>query len=175
MDVSVRPAQPADVPAIVHMAHELAEFERAAHECHLTAAQLTDALFGPAPAVFAHVAVTPTDPSPVGFALWFRNFSTWRGVHGIHLEDLYVRPPARGGGAGVALLAELASICVTHGYARLEWWVLHWNPARDFYHSIGAKPMDEWVPYRLHGDPLRTLAARVEAPNSAAPAASADG
>ena len=82
-------------------------------------------------------------------SLWFLNFSTWEGAHGIYLEDLYVRPAARGTGAGRALLAELAAICVERGYRRLDWWVLHWNPAREFYHAIGAKAMDEWVPYRL--------------------------
>jgi len=157
MEVTVRAAEPADVHAIVAMVHELAEFERAAAECHLSVAQLTEALFGPAPVVFGLVAETT---EPVGMALWFRNFSTWRGVPGMYLEDLYVRPAARGGGAGRALLAALAGICGTNGYERLEWWVLHWNPAREFYHAIGAKPMDEWVPYRLDGDRLRALAAQ---------------
>jgi GNAT superfamily N-acetyltransferase len=99
------------------------------------------------------------DADPVGFSLWFLNFSTWRGVHGIYLEDLYVRPSARGSGAGRALLAELAATCVRRGYQRLEWWVLNWNPAREFYHSIGATAMDEWIPYRLTGERLETLAA----------------
>jgi GNAT superfamily N-acetyltransferase len=90
--------------------------------------------------------------------LWFRNFSTWEGVHGIYLEDLYVRPAARGSGLGRELLATLARLCVERGYPRLEWWVLRWNPAREFYHAIGAEPMDEWVPYRLTGSPLTRLA-----------------
>jgi GNAT superfamily N-acetyltransferase len=171
MDISVRPATPADVPSIVAMVHDLARYERAPHECHLTAEQLTAALFGPAPALFAHVAV---HREPVGVALWFRNFSTWRGVHGIYLEDLYVLPAARGRGAGRALLAALAAICVANGYERLEWWVLNWNPARDFYRSIGAAPLDEWVPYRLHDEPLRTLAAQAETLDGEASAASTD-
>jgi GNAT superfamily N-acetyltransferase len=161
VDLAVRPIEPADVPAVVAMVHELAAYERAPDECHLTEEQLTAALFTPAPALFGHVAVArdDRDVEPVGFSLWFLNFSTWRGVHGIYLEDLYVRPSARGSGAGRALLAELAATCVRRGYQRLDWWVLNWNPAREFYHSIGAAAMDEWIPYRLTGEPLQTLAA----------------
>ncbi len=154
----VRPVRPQDVPAVVAMVHELAEYEQAADECHLTEPQLQTALFGPQPALFGHVAVDAGDVA-VGFALWFLNFSTWEGVHGIYLEDLYVRPQARGSGAGRALLATLAAVCVERGYRRLDWWVLHWNPARDFYAAIGARAMDEWIPYRLTGDALRALAA----------------
>ena len=95
---------------------------------------------------------------PIGFALWFLNFSTWAGVHGIYLEDLYVRPAARGTGAGRLLLATLADICVRRGYRRLEWWMIDWNPAAGFYASIGAEQMSEWVPYRLSGAALRELA-----------------
>jgi GNAT superfamily N-acetyltransferase len=162
---TVRTARPADVPAIVAMVHELAEYERAPEECHLTDRQLHAALFptGPAapePALFGHVAAPVGGGEPFGFALWFLNFSTWEGVHGVYLEDLYVRPAARGTGAGRGLLSALAQVCVDRGYARLEWWVLHWNPARDFYHSIGAVPMEEWIPYRMEGKPLRALAER---------------
>jgi GNAT superfamily N-acetyltransferase len=156
--VPVRPVRPEDVPAVVAMVHELAEYERAPDECHLTEPQLHAALFGDRPALFGHVAVD-ADGVPVGFAVWFLNFSTWEGVHGIYLEDLYVRPHARGSGAGRALLATLASICVERGYRRLEWWVLHWNPAREFYAAIGAAAMDEWIPYRIAGESLRRLAA----------------
>jgi GNAT superfamily N-acetyltransferase len=140
------------------MVHELAAYERAPDECHLTAAQLSSALFTDGPALFGHVACSDGEPEPVGCALWYLNFSTWRGVHGIYLEDLYVRPVARGAGAGRALLATLAEICAERGYARLDWWVLHWNPARDFYHVIGAEPMEEWMPYRLSGAALKALA-----------------
>ncbi|HEX5540331.1 MAG TPA: GNAT family N-acetyltransferase [Micromonospora sp.] len=140
------------------MVHELAEYEKSPELCRLTEEQLHAALFPPQPALFGHVAVD-TEDQPVGFALWFLNFSTWEGVHGIYLEDLYVRPEARGSGAGRALLSALARICVERGYRRLEWWVLHWNPARDFYRAIGAAAMDEWVPYRLSGDALSALAA----------------
>ncbi|MFC7481238.1 GNAT family N-acetyltransferase [Luedemannella flava] len=140
------------------MVHELAEFERAADQCWLTEDQLTTALFGDTPALFGHVAVDPSTDQIAGFALWFLNFSTWAGVHGIYLEDLYVRPAARGTGAGRALLQALAALCVERGYARLDWWVLHWNPARDFYAALGAAAMDEWIPYRLTGDALHALA-----------------
>ncbi|HEX5594622.1 MAG TPA: GNAT family N-acetyltransferase [Micromonosporaceae bacterium] len=140
------------------MVHELADYEKAPELCHLTEEQLHRALFPPQPALFGHVAVD-TEDQPIGFALWFLNFSTWEGVHGIYLEDLYVRPEARGSGAGRALLSTLAAICVERGYRRLEWWVLHWNPARDFYAAIGATAMDEWVPYRLTGEALQALAA----------------
>jgi GNAT superfamily N-acetyltransferase len=153
----IRTAIPDDIPAIVAMVHELADFERARDECHLTEAQLQAALFGPSPAVFAHIA--EQDGAPVGLALWFLTYSTWEGVHGIYLEDLYVRPAARGSGAGKALLAELAAVCVAHGYRRLEWGVLDWNPARGFYEHLGAGPKSEWVPYRLSGAPLAALAA----------------
>ncbi|MBM7490656.1 GNAT superfamily N-acetyltransferase [Micromonospora luteifusca] len=169
---TIRPARPEDVPAIVAMVHELAEYERASDQCHLTAEQLTSALFPTvpgrgaaadapsptaAPALFGHVAVDEHD-EPIGFALWFLNFSTWAGVHGIYLEDLYVSPAARGTGAGRLLLATLADICVRRGYRRLEWWMINWNPAAGFYASIGAEQMSEWIPYRLSGDALRQLA-----------------
>lgn len=157
---TVRAARPEDVPAIVAMVHELAAYERAPDECHLTERQLHAALFAPRPALFGQVATPADGGEPFGFALWFLNFSTWEGVHGIYLEDLFVRPAARGTGAGRGLLAALAQICLDRGYARLEWWVLHWNPAREFYHSIGAVPMEEWIPYRMEGEPLRALAAR---------------
>ncbi|MET8309185.1 GNAT family N-acetyltransferase [Micromonospora sp. NPDC005173] len=159
---TIRPARPEDVPAVVAMVHELAEYERAPDQCHLTTEQLTSALFGTAPALFGHVAVDEHD-QPIGFALWFLNFSTWAGVHGIYLEDLYVRPTARGTGAGRLLLATLADICVRRGYRRLEWWMIDWNPAAGFYASIGAEQMSEWVPYRLSGDALRDLAGQAAA------------
>ncbi|WP_199432443.1 GNAT family N-acetyltransferase [Qaidamihabitans albus] len=155
--MTVRRVRESDVDAVVGLVHELAEYERAPNECHLTAAQLRAALFGEHPALFGHVA--EADGEVVGCALWFLNFSTWRGVHGIYLEDLYVRPDRRGSGLGRALLAALAEECVRRGYARLEWWVLDWNaPAIGFYKSIGAVPMDEWTVFRLTDEPLRALA-----------------
>jgi len=143
---------------VVAMVHELADFEHAADQCHLTEDQLSTVLFTD-PTVFGHVAVDDDD-QPLGFALWFLNFSTWTGTTGIHLEDLYVRPSARGTGAGGALLATLAHLCVERGYHRLQWVMLDWNPAAEFYAAIGATPTADWVPYRLSGAALRRLAER---------------
>jgi GNAT superfamily N-acetyltransferase len=154
---AIRPVRRDDVPAVVAMVHELAEYERAPDECHLTDAQLDAALNAPQPAVFCHVAADRGTDEPVAFALWFLNFSTWEGVHGIYLEDLYVRPVARGAGVGRDLMGTLAGICLDRGYRRLDWWVLRWNPARDFYAALGARGLDEWVPYRIEGDGLRGL------------------
>ncbi|KOV75340.1 MULTISPECIES: GNAT family N-acetyltransferase [unclassified Streptomyces] len=154
----IRTATPDDVPVIHTMVRELAEYEKAPEEARASEAQLREALFGERPAAFAHMAVDEASGEPVGFALWFLNFSTWRGVHGIYLEDLYVRPEARGGGHGRALLAELARICGERGYERLEWSVLNWNrPAIGFYEALGARPQDEWTVYRLTGEALTAL------------------
>ncbi len=156
--MSVRPIRPDDVPAVVGLVHELAEYERAAHEVRLTAEQLTAALFGPAPALFGHVAVA--GGTVVGTALWFLNFSTWRGTHGIYLEDLYVQPEHRGAGLGRELLRTLAVTCVERGYDRLEWSVLDWNePSIAFYRAAGAVPVDGWTVFRLTDDALTTFAA----------------
>ncbi|WP_020122885.1 GNAT family N-acetyltransferase [Streptomyces canus] len=154
----IRPATPADLPAIHTLIRELADYERALEEVRTTEEQLHEALFGPHPAAYAHVATDATD-TVVGYAIWFLNFSTWRGVHGIYLEDLYVHPTARGSGHGKALLTELARICVERGYQRLEWAVLNWNtPAIDFYESLGARPQDEWTVYRLTDEALTKAA-----------------
>ncbi|PWW64622.1 GNAT family N-acetyltransferase [Actinokineospora spheciospongiae] len=155
-DSRVRRVVESDVDAVVGLVHELAEYERASHECHLTAEQLRATLFGESPALFGHVAEVGGEV--VGCALWFLNFSTWRGTHGIYLEDLYVRPTERGGGLGKALLTALAEECVARGYQRLEWAVLNWNePAIGFYRSIGAVPMDGWTVNRLTDDALTAL------------------
>ena len=155
----IRDAVPQDVPLILAMIRELAEYEREPDAVEATEELLASALFAPQPALFCLIAETDTG-EPAGFALWFLNFSTWLGRHGIYLEDLYVRPPFRGQGYGKALLAELAAICTERGYGRLDWWVLDWNePAIAFYRSIGAVPMDEWTVHRVTGDPLRDLAA----------------
>ena len=144
----IRDVAPADVPAVVALVRELAEYERELESCHLTEEQLAAALFGPSPALFGHVA--DLDGEVVGCALWFLNFSTWRGVHGIYLEDLYVRPEHRGAGLGRAMLARLAAVCRERSYARLEWSVLDWNePSIAFYRGIGAVAMDEWTTFRL--------------------------
>jgi GNAT superfamily N-acetyltransferase len=153
----IRHATPADVPEIHRMIRELAEYEKALEEARASEEQLHEALFGERPAAFAHIAET-ADGEIAGYSLWFLNFSTWRGVHGVYLEDLYVRPGLRGGGHGKALLAELARICVERGYERLEWSVLNWNtPSIDFYRALGAEPQDEWTVYRLTDAALTKL------------------
>ena len=156
IDERVRRARPDDVPALVELVYGLAEYERAPDECHLTAEQLRTALFGETPAVFCHVA--EHEGEIAGCAIWFLNFSTWRGVHGIYLEDLFVRPETRGTGLGKALLTALAQECVRNNYERLEWSVLNWNtPAIDFYKSLGAKPQADWTVYRLTDEALKEL------------------
>jgi GNAT superfamily N-acetyltransferase len=157
-DVVVRPAMVEDVPVILEMIRELADFERSLHEVEATEELLRQNLFAEQPAVFCHIAEVAGEP--LGFALWFVNFATWTGRHGIYLDDLYVRPQARGRGIGRALLSALAAICVERGYPRLDWWVLDWNErAIEFYRSIGAVAMDEWTVQRLTGDALRRMAA----------------
>lgn len=153
----IRIAIPEDVPTILRLVRELAEYERALHEVRATEEDLRSSLFGPEPRVFAHVV--EHEGEVVGFALWFLSFSTWLGSHGIYLEDLYVSPQARGHGYGKALLTELAKIADERGYGRVEWSVLDWNaPAIGFYTSLGALPQDEWTVYRLTGDALTRLA-----------------
>jgi GNAT superfamily N-acetyltransferase len=154
----IRRVTPEDVPAVTALVYELAEYEKARHECTVTEAQLTAALFGEHPSVFGHVAEQAG--AVVGTALWFLNFSTWDGVHGIYLEDLYVKPEFRGGGHGKALLTALARECTERGYSRLSWSVLDWNaPSIAFYESLDAKAQDEWTTYRLSGDALARLGA----------------
>ncbi|WP_448640812.1 N-acetyltransferase family protein [Geodermatophilus sp. URMC 63] len=157
--MTVRPVEPDDVAAVVDLVRELAEYEQAAHEVRLTEEQLHTALFGGSPALFGHVALGP-DGAVVGVALWFLNFSTWRGTHGVYLEDLYVQPRHRGAGLGRELLRTLAATCVERGYDRLEWSVLDWNePAVGFYRAAGAVPMDEWTVFRLTDQALCDVAA----------------
>lgn len=159
MELEIRPVREGDLAAVVDMVHELAAYERAApDECRLTVPQLRAALFDPRPALFGHVALAAGEYA--GFMLWFLNFSTWEGSHGIYLEDLYVRSAARRAGIGAALLATLAGLCVERGYPRLDWSVLDWNPAREFYHSLGAQHATSWLPYRLTGPALARLAGR---------------
>jgi len=157
LPAGIRTATAGDVDAIHGLICDLADYERARSEVKATPDQLRAALFGPTPAVFALVA--ETDGEVVGFALYFLNFSTWEGVHGIYLEDLYVRPTQRGTGRGKALLAALAAIAVARGYARVEWSVLDWNtPSIGFYRRLGAVAMDEWTGFRLTGVPLAAAA-----------------
>ena len=156
--MSVRPIRADDVPAVVGLVRELAEYEEAPDEARMTEDQLHGALFGDSPAVFGHVA--EVDGRVVGTALWFLTFSTWRGTHGIHLEDLFVSPAHRGTGLGRELLRTLAAECVDRGFARLEWSVLDWNtPSIDFYRAAGALPMDGWSVFRLTDDALTGFAA----------------
>ncbi|SDL08568.1 GNAT family N-acetyltransferase [Streptomyces indicus] len=153
----IRTATPADIPVIHRFVRELAEYEKAPEEAKATEEQLHTALFGEQPAAYSLIAENEAG-EPVGFCVYFLNFSTWRGVHGIYLEDLYVSPAARGGGHGKALLTELARICVERGYGRLEWSVLDWNtPSIAFYESLGARPQDEWTVYRLADEALEKL------------------
>lgn len=153
----IRRAAEADIPAIVGLIEDLAEYEHARDECLITEQQLHQALFGSHPALFAHVA--ESGGVICGTVVWFLNFSTWTGHHGIYLEDLYVRPEQRGAGLGKALLSALAAECVANGYTRLDWAVLDWNtPSIKFYDSLGANPQSDWITYRLQGPALAELA-----------------
>jgi GNAT superfamily N-acetyltransferase len=151
---TVRSARADDVPVVLSLIRELADYERSLESVQATEADLQAALFGDSPAAYCHVA--EADGTVVGFALWFLNFSTWLGTHGIYLEDLYVQPSARGTGLGRALLMTLVEIARQRSYGRVEWSVLNWNvDAQGFYRSIGAVPMDGWTVWRLDGDALR--------------------
>src|SRR3954447_19711129 len=158
----IRPAEPRDIPALLGLVQELADYER-----EPDAVEATPELFGAslfpaegAPTAWAHVA--EVDGEVVGMAVWYLTFSTWLGRPGIGLEDLYVQPGHRGGGLGRRLLGTLAQVCVERGYGRLEWWVLDWNePSIGFYRSLGARAEDEWTTYRLDGSSLDRLAGSV--------------
>jgi len=166
----IRPAAPADCAAICKLIHELAVYERAPEHCHATPHVLEERLFGSRP--YAEAVVAEWDGAVAGFALWFHNFSTWECAPGLYLEDLYVRQTFRRFGIGKAMLAHLAAIAVQRGCKRFEWAVLDWNkPAREFYESLGARAMDEWVPYRMEGEALRELAASAVPLPAPAPAA----
>lgn len=181
-----RPATPDDVHEIVDLIKDLAAYQKEPDAVRLTPERLREQLFGDNPAIFCHVVdstsgnlddcddngagVSSGDvvssggvgggPRLDGIALWFLNYSTWEGTHGIYLEDLYVRPEARGTGKGKALLQNLARVAVERGYSRVEWCVLKWNhPSIDFYRSLGAFPMDEWDTFRLTGQPLADFGA----------------
>lgn len=157
MTLAIRPATAADLPLIAQFIRDLADYEKLAHEVRFDEAVLGDRLFGARP--YAEVVIGEIDGAPQGFALFFHNFSTFEGKPGIYLEDLFVRPAARGSGLGKALLAHLAQLCTTRDCARLEWSVLDWNaPAIGFYQSLDAKLMDEWTVMRVDGDALTSLA-----------------
>jgi GNAT superfamily N-acetyltransferase len=156
MSLSIRPARPGDAPLAFAFVRELAEYEKLSHEVEATEAMIDASLFGPTPRVFCDIA--EWNGAPVGFALWFLNFSSFRGRSGIYLEDIFVRPSARGKGIGKALLQHLARRCVAEDWARLEWSVLDWNtPSIAFYKSQGAVLMDEWTICRVSGEALMRL------------------
>ena len=155
--VVVRPARQEDVPDLISLVRELAEYERALEQALATEADFTRDLFCPSPRV--HALVAEVDGTVIAYAIYFLNYSTWLGKHGIFLEDLYVRQAHRGLGAGTALLRALAQECVDKGYGRFEWTVLDWNePALRFYRALGAVPLDEWTIHRVTGQTLETLA-----------------
>jgi GNAT superfamily N-acetyltransferase len=155
--ISIRPAQPGEAALVLGFVRELAEYERLSHEVDATEAMIEAALFAPQPRVFCDIA--EWNAEPVGFALWFLNFSSFRGRCGIYLEDVFVRPAHRGRGIGKALLQHLARRCVAEGWTRLEWAVLDWNaPSIEFYKAQGAKLLDEWTICRVGGAALVRLA-----------------
>ena len=157
MTLLVHPAAPADVALVLALIRELAEYERLANEVDATEAMIAAALFGASPRAFCEIA--EWDGEAAGFALWFYSFSTFRGRHGIYLEDLFVRPAYRGRGIGRALFTSLARRCVAEGLPRLEWSVLDWNePALGFYRRLGAEAKDGWTVHRLSGPALEALA-----------------
>jgi GNAT superfamily N-acetyltransferase len=158
-EITIRPATRSDLPRILAFIRELAVYERLEHEVVASEADLAAALFGPLPA--AEVVFACLDGTPVGFALFFHNFSTFLGRAGIYLEDLYVQPEARGLGIGKRLLAWLARTALERGCARLDWAVLDWNePSIGFYRNLGAVALNEWTTYRLAGEALERLAGR---------------
>lgn len=155
----IRQAVTADAPRILQLIKDLALYEKAPNEAIATLEQIEQSLFSDRPSAYAHVA--EVDGEVVGISIWFLNYSTWLGKPGLYLEDLYVDPVHRGKGLGLALLKELATICVERGYERLQWWVLDWNePSIEFYKSLGAEAMDEWTVYRVSGEALKKLATK---------------
>ncbi|CAN5146523.1 GNAT family N-acetyltransferase [soil metagenome] len=157
MSLVIRAPEPRDAGLVTAFIRKLAAYEKLAHEAEASEAMIAKALFAPHPKVFADIA--EWDGAPAGFAVWFYNFSTFHGRHGLYLEDLFVEPEFRGKGIGKALLKHLARRCEAEGLTRLQWWVLDWNaPSIAFYRSLGAVPMDEWTVMRVSGEALRELA-----------------
>jgi diamine N-acetyltransferase len=155
--LEIRPARPGEASLVLGFVRELADYEKLRHECVASEADIDAALFGAAPSVFCEIA--EWDGEAVGFALWFTNFSTFSGRHGIYLEDLFVRPSHRGKGIGKALMVRLAQTCIERGWTRFQWSVLDWNaPSIAFYRSIGAVLMDDWTVCRVGGEALAALA-----------------
>jgi GNAT superfamily N-acetyltransferase len=159
MSLRLRRARPGEAPLVLTLVRELAAYEKLSHEVEATEADIDVALFGDNPLLFCEIAEWENEP--VGFTVWFLNFSTFSGRPGLYLEDLFVRPAHRGKGIGKALLAHLAKACVANGWSRLQWAVLDWNtPSIEFYKSLGAAMMDEWTVCRLSGEALATLAGK---------------
>jgi GNAT superfamily N-acetyltransferase len=158
MTLTIEPATERDLPAIVHLVRQLARYEKLEHAMVASQDDFRQALFGAERTAYALMAFA--DDSPVGFALYFYNFSTFLGKRGIYLEDIFVEPEHRGRGIGSALLKRLAKIAKDQNCGRIEWSVLTWNqPSIDFYHRLGALTLDDWRTFRLHGEPLGQLAA----------------
>jgi len=154
---TLRDARPEDSPTVNRLILALARYEKLEHAVTATEADIHDSLFGATPRAYALLA--EVEGQPVGFALWFYNYSTFLGRHGLYVEDVFVEPEQRGKGIGKAIFADLARRAVAQGCGRMEWWVLDWNaPSITFYRAIGAAAMDEWTVQRLEGDALRALA-----------------
>lgn len=155
-ELITRPIREADLEVVVQFVHDLAEYEKSAYECHMTVEQLRSALFCESPALWGYVA--EIDGRVVGFVLWFVNFSTWTGTHGMYAEDMYVVPEYRGHGIGRALFRILGEGCRRKGYTRLQWSTLNWNTDTiSFVTSLGAVPMGEWTVYQISGRKLAEL------------------
>ena len=154
--MKIRPARKDEASIILQLIKDLAEYEKAPDEVKAGEKEIIETIFADNPKVFCDLV--EVDGDIAGMAVWFLNYSTWQGKHGIYLEDLYVKPEYRGRGYGKALLQHLAGICNERGYGRFQWWVLDWNsPAIEFYRSLGAEAMSEWTVYRVSGLPLRRL------------------
>jgi len=154
--MKIRPAQRQEVGIVLQLIHDLAVYEKAPNEVEATEKELLETIFSSDPKVFCDLV--EVDGEIAGMAIWFLNYSTWQGKHGIYLEDLFIKPEFRGRGYGKALLKHLAKICDEKGYGRFQWWVLDWNsPAIEFYRSLGAVAMDEWTVYRVSGQALKEL------------------
>jgi len=152
----IRSARSEESAVILQLIKDLAEYEKAPDQVEATESDLKATIFGKEPKVFCDVV--EVDGEIAGMAIWFLNYSTWQGKHGIYLEDLFIKPEYRGRGYGKALLVHLAKLCEEKGYGRFQWWVLDWNsPAIEFYRGLGAEAMDEWTVYRVSGKALKDL------------------